>query len=164
MEEIAVAEALSNARSIMPATTEAVISEASTEGVEVNSAVLKDLKDFKGKHPFKTTFTFNAVVSLNYSRLTRAVINIIKDPVKITELYSLLTNLQTIKNTKREHLTEISFLLKQVPHEQIISVMLGRVLRIWSNHNLMNSNSNGTNLAIDLAAGECRPEVLYLFI
>lgn len=98
-------------------------------------------------------------LDLNYNKLNPYIINYLKS--SIDELEKLIDHYR-ININKMTHIDNggyvESLLITNLSNEEIISQLLGRFLRIISNNNLFNKNTNCTELASDLGQS-----LLYIF-
>ena len=97
----------------------------------------------------------NKSLDINYHKLDYKILNIIK--ASLVELDMLIFNYRNKlklevdnNNNKIEFLFEEYELFKNLDNKEIISSLLGRLLRIISNNQLSNNNTISVNVAIDL--------------
>jgi hypothetical protein len=91
--------------------------------------------------------------SLNYNRLNSIVLRELNDSIDILEnlLLNFRKQLKKIVLKKKNHeLYLIKNILEYVDNNIIIECILGRLLRIISNYNLINNKNKHTSIAIDL--------------
>ena len=95
----------------------------------------------------------NQDVDLNYYKINNYIINFLRNSIeeldKLIDNYRI--NIQNIVNKDKTYKVE-SCLILNLTNDTIISHLLGRFLRIISNHNLCNKNTKCTELAKDLAS------------
>jgi hypothetical protein len=93
----------------------------------------------------------NELLDINYYKLNSHVLNYIKNC--LGDLNKLINNLKrNISKKKETDLTKgMLIILLNIDNKTIISYLLGRVLIIISNNNLVNSKTISTNIAIDLS-------------
>jgi len=102
------------------------------------------------------TQNFNLRLDLNYTKLTQSILAAIQN--SIPELEHLLNNWRfslsndTTKSYKSTNLNaQARVMLEYINNTDLIGYMLGRVLKIISNNNLVNRNTLQVPVAIDLA-------------
>jgi len=89
------------------------------------------------------------ISDINYFKLNPYLLEFIVKSKE--ELNKLIDNYRiNIKNNDKEYSSVEILLISNLSNEDIISYLLGRVLKIISNNNLCNKNTNCTNLALDL--------------
>lgn len=88
---------------------------------------------------------------INYYKINKYILDYFKKSLgeldKLVDNYRL--NLSKITNLSKLEKVE-GIIVKGLSNEIIISHLLGRILRIISNNNLINKNTNATDLAVDL--------------
>ena len=90
-------------------------------------------------------------LDINYNKINPSILEDLKK--SIFEIENLLDNyrINLISITSKDKSAKVeSTLITCLTNEIIISQLLGRLLRIISNHNLLNKNTNCTELACDL--------------
>ena len=96
----------------------------------------------------------NQILDINYYKLNPYLLDVLKK--SIDELDKLINNYRfnnrkaMLKNKDNSDSLEY-LLISRLSNEVIISHLLGRVLKIISNTNLLNKNTNSTDVALDLA-------------
>lgn len=97
----------------------------------------------------------NQILDINYEKINSDVINIIRN--SLVDLDLLVENLkkkislQLKQNKNKQFLNETFELLNNIDNKTLISYLLGRLLRIISNNNLLNNNTFCSNVSIDLS-------------
>lgn len=89
------------------------------------------------------------VLDINYYKLNPLVLNILKS--SLSDLDKLITNYKNNVENSKQYGKEIHLVLTSLDTKLIISYLLGRVLKIISNHNQVNKKTISVNVAIDLA-------------
>ena len=89
------------------------------------------------------------VLDINYFKLNPLVLNILKN--SLSDLDKLITNYKNNVENSNQYGKEIHLVLSGLDNKLIISNLLGRVLKIISNHKQVNKNTISINVAIDLA-------------
>jgi len=94
----------------------------------------------------------NQISDINYYKLNPYLLDVLKK--SIDELDKLINNYRInnskVKQKNKDESLEY-LLISRLSNDIIISHLLGRVLKIISNTNLLNKNTNSTDVALDLA-------------
>lgn len=99
---------------------------------------------------------FNDIKDINYNKLNKKIISELKDfssiiHFKLNNLKSDLNMKKIDKITDPEYITLIKDILSYLNNNIIISILLGRILKIISNYNLVNKNTIFLDVVLDIA-------------